>query len=148
MGGGRSGGTQLAAALLGACLHCLRREDPLRHDGGRPAGEGLLVHADTAGAAACAVASLNFHAGALYLEEHLAISERVRAAKPAAGAAVAAVVAADGSVFAAPRGPQHVWRQLSRLYGMMGDSDVLLGLAEKVRPSPIYTLTRPYLATI
>ena len=82
--------------------------------------------------------------GILYLEELLAIATRIESAPHAGtGAKTSGTAKATaergggggGGGDGVYGGTTAVWRQLSKLYGALGDNDVLLGLAEKVIPS-------------
>ena len=99
----------------------------LQNGGCRPTGTDLIVHTDTAAVAETALRSLNYHSGILFLEELLVVAERIHHA-PAKGQGAKA----GGEDWGVYGGVRAVWRQLSALYGSLGENDILLGLAEKV----------------
>ena len=82
----------------------------------------------------------------MYLEELLAIAARIETAPhPGTGARASASASASAKTTAEEvyGGATAVWRQLSKLYGALGDNDVLLGLAEKVGATCFLPITFP-----
>lgn len=144
--------THFAATMLSSCYQCLEAEDPrhTRNKGARPQGQNLLSFAPIEAVADAALKSLNFHAGIQYLEGLLLVISRIKKCptpkaaggkKGRRGSAPAEemqlLMGGDGHVEV--RDEKIVWRQLSVLYSALGESDILLGLAERVGAYPRQT---------
>ena len=139
-----------AATMLRSSLLCLESEDPrsTQNKGKTPPGRGLLVFSRVEDITEAALRSLHFHAGIRYLEQLLVVNERINICTQdvimanktkKSRKSSAKMDIEDVSISHPPRDEKVVLRHLSRLYSALGESDVLLGLAERVGAYPKQT---------
>ena len=157
----KSNNTNFTATFLNISCKCLESENPRspNNNGMIPQGRDLFVFFSTVDITEIAMKSLNFHAGIQYLESLLIvlsrINECVRTTQEKKKSNNEGKIGNKKELSSKNNNNNSnntdndndntlctildnriIWQQISRLYGALGENDILLGLAERVSAYP------------